>query len=217
MIKHRARAAYERGQEWRARGDLTKAIGAYQEAIAIEPDWVVPYQQLGSLFLESGRYDEAIAAYRQATMISLPGDGSIDDMLDVVERIQSGALDPGAYHYYTLARDLPDEELEQKMALCQQALALSPAFPAPYAILGKVLLAQGQPNQARTVIEHGLACEPTPFTRARLLFNLGNVLLVLGQRENALAAFRQVIQVDADLSATRFATIQLEAAAAGRI
>jgi protein O-GlcNAc transferase len=217
MIKQRARAAFERGREWEERGDFNKAIKAYREAAAIETEWVVPHQVMGTLYLEMGRFDEAAAAYRQAKMIPLPGDGSIDDMLHTIGLIQGGLLDPAAYRYYVTARDLPDDHLDEKMALCQKALGLNPKFAAPYTTLGRVLLAKGQPNQARAVLERGLACGPSPFIRAMLLFNLGTVLLVSGQRDEALSLFRQVIEVDANLSATRFATMQLEAAAAGRI
>jgi len=217
MISHRAQAAFQRGQDWEERGDSAKAINAYREAVAIEPDWAVPHQCLGKLYLETGRYDEAAAALRQARPIPLPGDGSIDDMLYVVDLIQKGALDPTAYRYFVMARDLPDEQLDEKVALCQRALGLNPVYAAPYAVLGKALLAKGQLNQARTVLERGLACTPPPFTRAALLFYLGNVLLVSGQRDQALDAFRRVVQLNANLSVTRFATTQLEAAAAGRI
>jgi tetratricopeptide (TPR) repeat protein len=217
MISHRARAAFERGQEWEERGDFAKAVNAYREATAIDPDWAVPYQCMGALYLKMGRYDEAAAAYRQARLVPLPGDGSIDDMLYVIEQIQRGALHAAAYGYYVRACSLPDEELDQKIALCREAVGLSPTYAAPYAILGKALLAKGYPNQARAVLERGLAYNPTPFIQAMLLFNLGNVLLATGQRDGALAVFRQVVDLDANLSATRFASMQLEAAAAGRI
>lgn len=217
MISQRARDAFERGQEWEKRGDANKAINAYREAVAIEPDWVVPYQRTAMLYLDTRRFDEAAAALQQAKLTPLPGDGSIDDLLHVIDQIREGALDPVAYHNYVMARDLPDEDSDQKIAYCQKALSLNATFAAPYAILGKMLLAKGQPNQARAVLERGLACDPTPYTRADLLFALGNVLLVSGQRDEALDAFRQVVELDANLSATRFATMQLEAAAAGRI
>jgi protein O-GlcNAc transferase len=217
MIRERARAAFERGREWEERGDLTKAINAYREAIAIEPDWAVPQQRIGTLYLEMGRYDEAAAAYRQARLEPLPGDGSIDHALHVIDLLQKGTLDSNAYRYYVMARDMPDDHLDEKLALCQKALSLNPTFAPPYAVLGRVLLAQGSLNQARAVLERGLACEPTPFTQAMLLFDLGNVLLASGQRDEALAVFRQVVELNANLSATRFATLQLEAAASGRI
>jgi tetratricopeptide (TPR) repeat protein len=217
MIKQRARAAFDRGQKWEERGDFTKAIRAYGEAIAIEPDWGVPHQAMGILYIEMGRYDEAAAAYRKVKLTAIPGDGSIDDMLGVIERIQIGSLDQAAFRYFVMSRDLPDEQLDEKMALCKKALGINPAYAAPYAILGRVLLAKGRINQSRAVLERGLTCNPSPFTRALLLFNLGNTFLASGRRDKALAIFRQVVDLDANLSATRFATLQLQAASTGRI
>lgn len=217
MIRHSAQAAFKRGQEWEEYGNVPKAINAYREAIAIEPDWVEPRKHLGALYLETGQYDEAAVAYRQAKPLASSDSSSIDHLLHVIEQIQTGVLSPEAYNYYVMARDMPDEDLDGKMTLCQKALGLNSTFAAPYSVLGKVLLAQGQFNQARAVLERGLACNPTPFMRAVLLFNLGNVLLVSGQRDAAMAAFRQVVGLDANPSVTRYAAIQLEAADAGRI
>jgi len=217
MHSQRAQAAFERGQEWEARGNLPKAINSYREATAIEPDWVEPHRRLGALFFATSRYDEATVAYRQAQPLLPRGDGSVDDLLYVIGQIQQGELDPAAYRYFVQAFDLPDEQLDEKMALCQKALKLNPSFAAPYAVLGKVLLAQGQPSQARAVLERGLACAPSPFVRAMLLFNLGNILLTGGQRDEALALFRQVVALNANPTATRFADKQLQAAQAGRI
>jgi superkiller protein 3 len=217
MISQRAQDAFDKGKEWEERGNSTKAINAYRQAVAIEPDWVAPHERLGAIFMELGQYDEAIAAYRRAKASAVPGDDSITDRLQMLERIQQGTLDPMAYRYYLMARDMPDETLNEKMSLCQQALSLSPDFAAPYSILGKILLAKGHPNQARAVLERGLALEPPAFTRALLLFDLGNVLLVSGQRDEALRTFRQIVELDANPKMTRFARTQLDAADANRI
>ncbi len=107
--------------------------------------------------------------------------------------------------------------MDEQIDLCQKALGLNLTYAAPYAVLGRALLAKGQPNQARTVLERGLAFNPSTYVRAELLFNLGNVLLVTGQREEALGAFRQVVALNANPTATRFAGKQLDAAADGRI
>jgi tetratricopeptide (TPR) repeat protein len=217
MISHRALGAFERGDEWEARGNTSKAISAYREAIAIEPSWVDPHRRLGVIFFDLHRYDEAAATFRQARPLVPAGDGSVDDMLYVIERIQSGELNKAAYDYFVTARDLPDDQLDEKIGLCRQALSLNPGFAAPYEVLGKALLAKGSPNQARAVLERGLACETSPFTRAMLLFDLGNVLLIAGQRDKALQVFRQAVDLNANPTATQFAGRQLEAAASGRI
>jgi len=217
MISHRALGAFERGNEWEGRGNTAKAISAYREAIAIEPAWVDPHRRLGAIFFDMRRYDEAAVTFRQARPLLPPGDGSVDDILSVIERIESGELNKVAYDHFVTARDLPDERVDDKIALCRQSLGLNPGFAAPYEVLGKALLAKGHPNQARAVLERGLACDASPFTRAMLLFNLGNVLLVAAQRDRALQVFQQVVDLNANPTATQFAGRQLEAAASGRI
>lgn len=214
MISRRAQLAFKRGQEWEERENSVKAINAYREAIAIEPDWLEPYQRLGVLFLELGRYEEALVTYRQVEPLAPPGDGSIDDLLHVLGQIQADSLDPAAYRYYTMARDMPDEQLDKKMNLCQKALSLSPAFAAPYAELGRILLAKGQLGQARAVLERGLAFDSSPFTQAALLFYLGHVLLLSHQYGGALDAFRQAAELDANPFITQLAVKQVEDAAA---
>jgi tetratricopeptide (TPR) repeat protein len=169
------------------------------------------------LFFDMGRYDEAADAFRQLAPLLPAGDRSTDNWLHVIKQIQTGTLERAAYDDYAAARDLPEEKFEEKIALCQNALAPNPTHAAPYAVLGKALLAKGHPNQARTTLERGLECGPRPFTQAELLFNLGNVLLTIGQRDEALEIFRRVVELNANPTATRFAAIQLDAAADGRI
>jgi tetratricopeptide (TPR) repeat protein len=214
MISQHAQTAFKRGHDWEERENPDKAINAYHEAIAIEPDWVAPHQRLGMLYLGLGRYDEAMVACQQARPLVPAGDGSVDDLVHVLGQIQSDLLDPSAYHYYVMARDMPDEQLDDKMALCQKALSLSQSFAPPYAEMGRILLVKGQLNQARVVLERGLDYNPSPYAKALLLFYLGHVLLRNRQFGEALSAFRQVVALDANLSVTGLAAMQLEAAQA---
>lgn len=214
MSSQRAQAAFQRGQEWEGQENPTEAINAYREAIAIEADWVAPYQRLGALLLELGRYEQALAAYQQAKPLMPPGDGSIDDLIQMIEQIQTNQLDPAALRYYIMARDLPDEQIDDKMTLCQNALGLNLSFAAPYAEIGKILLDKEQLNQARAVLERGLAYNPSPFVRAQLLFHLANTLLFSHQLAEALATFRQVVELAANPIVTRAAAEQIEKAAA---
>jgi len=214
MISERAQLAFKRGQEWEERDNPAKAIKAYREAAAIETNWLMPFQRLGILFLTLGRYNEALATYRLIKPLAPPGDGSIDDFIYVLGQIQADQLDPAAFRYYVMARDMPDEQLDKKMSLCQKALGLSSTFAAPYAEIGKVLFAKGQLNQARAVLERGLFLDSSPFTQALLLFHLGHTLLFSYQYGEALTAFRRVIELNANPSATQVAAKQLEDAAA---
>jgi len=214
MISERAQLAFKRGQEWEEQNNPAKAIKAYREAVAIESGWLMPFQRLGILFLTTGRYGEAMATYRLIKPLAPPGDGSIEDFIYILGQIQADQLDPTAFRYYMMARDMPDEQMDKKMSLCQKALGLSSTFAAPYAEIGKVLLDKGQLNQARAVLERGLFLDSSPFIKALLLFRLGHTLLFSYQYHEALTAFRQVIELNANPSVTQVAAKQLEDAAA---
>ncbi len=214
MISQRAQAAFQRRQEWEEQENLTEAINTYREAVAIETNWVAPYQRLGALLLELGQYDEALAACQQAKPLMPPGDGSIDDLIHVIQQIQANQLDPAAYRYYIMSRDLPDEQVDDKMTLCQNALGLNLSFAAPYAEIGKILLDKDQFNQARAVLERGLAYNPSPFVRAQLLFHLANTLLFSRQLNEALVAFRQIVELAANPLVAKAAAKQIEEAVA---
>ena len=59
---------------WNSLGDVylalsreTEAIDAYEQAIALDPDYIWPYNSLGNIYEKRGEYDYAYALYRQAT------------------------------------------------------------------------------------------------------------------------------------------------------
>ncbi|HXQ70555.1 MAG TPA: tetratricopeptide repeat protein [Pyrinomonadaceae bacterium] len=57
---------FERGQSAHARGDLTKALSYYEQALKVRPEFPEAQFQRGNAFAELGEYDKAEAAYRAA-------------------------------------------------------------------------------------------------------------------------------------------------------
>src|SRR5262245_48890812 len=73
-----ARAHLARGDELAAARDHAGAAGAYRHAMALQPDWSVPYLSLAKVQVECGEYD---AALRSLTTARSAGDDSASGWL----------------------------------------------------------------------------------------------------------------------------------------
>src|SRR5690349_7528560 len=63
---NRAVEQYQAGCLAHQLGDLESAVASYRKALALQPDFVEAYCNLGSALREQGRLDEAVAAFRNA-------------------------------------------------------------------------------------------------------------------------------------------------------
>src|ERR1044071_6182775 len=61
-----ALAYSNRGVEWRAKGELTRAIADYDEAIKADPQQSAAYNNRGIAYAAASDYDKAIADYDEA-------------------------------------------------------------------------------------------------------------------------------------------------------
>lgn len=64
------------GNIWSSLGDLTRAEAAFREAAKLNPSSTVPWVYLGTTIAKSGRFDEAIEAYRSG----LDAQGDLDEV-----------------------------------------------------------------------------------------------------------------------------------------
>lgn len=60
------------GGDTRRRGPLVEAIHAYEQVVALDPDYPSGHLRLGDLYLRDGRQDEAVAAWRRVLEVE-PG------------------------------------------------------------------------------------------------------------------------------------------------
>jgi predicted O-linked N-acetylglucosamine transferase (SPINDLY family) len=66
LAPHIAELHTQSGHAWRMRQDLPKALQAYRQALALEPDDPSGWNNVGATLQALGEWDEAIAAYQQA-------------------------------------------------------------------------------------------------------------------------------------------------------
>ena len=65
-----AAAAYKRGLALFGQERLSEAVAAYDEALALRPDWTDPLQAKGMALLKAGRLDEALAVLLRVTELA---------------------------------------------------------------------------------------------------------------------------------------------------
>ncbi|MGD0061307.1 MAG: tetratricopeptide repeat protein [Verrucomicrobiia bacterium] len=159
-------------------GNVSEAIGHYEQVLWIKPDYAVAHYNLGNALTGSGRLPEAIAQYEQALRlkpdfaevhnnlgIALRGSGRIPEAIEHLQQALRLKPDYPEAHYalgITLgqAGNLP-EAIEH----LQQALRLKPDYPEAHYYLGIALAQGGRTPEAIEHYKQALRLKPE-FTQA---------------------------------------------------
>ena len=164
---------FERGQGAHARGELEKAIGFYEQALKVRPEFPEAEFQRGSALASLGRLPEAEAAFRLA--ISYKKNWSLPfSALGVVLMRQSRDKDAEQFFRQALTVDNKDavalrmlSELRLRAGDSKEALDLAkratanPEAPASaWVALAIAERANGNKAAAKTALDHVLADEP---------------------------------------------------------
>ena len=129
-------AHFELGTAWARAQLLAPAEIAYQQAIALDGDYVDAHTNLGAVYYQMGRLSEALSEYDAALGVSA-------DDADVL--YNKGA----AYVQQALQSMPPDESLlNQGVNEFQRALEINPDLPQAHFSLGVVYATRGQKQEA---------------------------------------------------------------------
>jgi protein O-GlcNAc transferase len=124
------------------------AIEALSKAVDLDPRLADAQFHLGTAYAESGRWEEAVGAYRKA--LALP-------TLAIPDFVHQN-LGLALYHLKRYA------EAESSLRF---ALSLDPKLQAAYYNLGLVLIAENRPAEARVAFRQARQLAPdTPFGQA---------------------------------------------------
>ncbi len=164
-------------------GDLKGAIAAFQDSIRLNPDYVMPWFNLGNAYDEVAEFDKAIAAYKEALRVK-NDDPNIHNNLGIAYQ--------DAKRYAEAA------------ASYREAIRLRKGFYQSYVGLGGVLERQGQYAEAVAAWKRALEFAP-PAERRRaeyeFLVRHGERLARLETRVPALLAGKETLTDAADLLA----------------
>ncbi|MCG2720562.1 MAG: tetratricopeptide repeat-containing glycosyltransferase family protein [Thermodesulfovibrionales bacterium] len=148
----------------------------YRKALHLDPALVSAYYNMGSVFQEKGRFEEAIIYYRKALQLN-PEFGDAWNSMGVILQGQ-GMLDESIMHY-------------------QKALEIDPNFADAYYNIGKALQQKGCLNEA--VVNYQKALQLNPDS-AEVHNNIGFCFHEKGQNDEALSHFQKAIDLNPEFA-----------------
>ena len=146
-----AGAHFERANDLKRSGRFSEAIGTYEQAIAIRPDFVEALNNLGNTLKQVGRIGEAIDAYQRAIALR---------PLDVEAFFNLG-------NTYSAM-----ERLGEAIAAYRQALAVRPEDADVWVNLGNALRESAQTDEAITCYRQAIQINGHPIAAGNLLYTL---------------------------------------------
>jgi tetratricopeptide (TPR) repeat protein len=169
----RSASLYNLGRVFSDRpGELETAAAYYRSAIALEPNYALAHNNLGTVLQRQGHLPEAIVALRRATELR-------------PER--------GEYHYNLAGALAASGDSDAAIAVYQRAIALQPGDAHARKNLGVVRQQRGEYAEAVREYAAALAIAPQD---AGTLNNLGVLYIQQGRRDAAIDSFRKALAAD---------------------
>lgn len=161
---------------WNSRqGQLTRAIAAFKQALALNPESPETLTELSQVHLRSNQPNEAIATAQQAVILAPKSAGAF---------VTLGSA--------FLMREMPDEAIEA----LKKATKLKPDSAEAVNNLGFAYGQKGETERAITAFKTAIRLQPK---YAEAHFNLGNACLAADKPEAAIDAYRKAIRVNPSL------------------
>lgn len=157
------------------------SLTLWEHAVRVTPDSYLAFENLGQALRERGRYDEAIASYRQALALSPP---------------RSPGYQAVIHNSLGLVLTRAGRNAEARASF-EAATRLDPRFAEARSNLGNALAAVGEFGKA--VEEYRVAVDLDPdATETRV--GLGSALLSAGDPGGAAAAYTEALRLDPALA-----------------
>ena len=200
----RASALVEAGEKLGAAGQLEEALGKFRAAVQLDPQFAHARYQEGFTLCVLRRYEEAVEAYRVTEALA-PGWFHCRADLWVAQQLAAGKLDHETFEALRELEDGPGEP-DAKLALADRTIAKAPHVPGLYLERGRQLARLGRPDDARASLREGLARDPDPDIRTRLLVQLA---ILTDDAIERTRLFEEAVRVDGNLVAAATARLAL--------
>ena len=188
-----------------SQGKHDEAIEAYKQAIAIAPEQIFVWNNLGNLCMKIMRNDEAMLAFQKALKhnekdpVAWNGLGAVyyalgylDDSISAYKKAIEYA--PTLAHswsglgdsYVRIGRD------QDAISAYQKALELNKSFLAPHLRLAEIFSRQGRSKEAIKIYQRALSLNPNDH---QIWNDAGLLYLKINYFEEAAQAFTQAIEL----------------------
>ena len=194
-------------------GDVQEAIGHFEQALRIKPDYAVAHDNLGSALAREGRLQEAVEQFDLALHIQRDLSDARYNMGRAL--LQMGKL-PEAIEHYEQALQLNPNDAEAHFDLGNalaalgkmpeavqhwtQAVQINPNYAEARNNLGAVLAQAGRFPEAIEQLEQVLRITPND---VEVHCNLGNALVVSGRPREAIQHYEQALHIEPDYPAAQ--------------
>ena len=179
-VEEHAEGHYSVGTDLLRLGRVQEAIGHFEQALQIKPDYAWAHNNLGNALLQGGNVAEAIKHLHEALRL-MPDS-------DVVHYNMGNALCQAGH-------------AEEAIGEYEQALRIKPEYAAAHYNLGNVLLQVGKRNDAIGEYEQALQIKPE---YAEAHNNLGYALLQAGKAEEAIQHLHEALRLQPNIAESHY-------------
>ena len=173
-LNNQVRQHFAQGKHHTQQGNLEAAVGQFQAALAVQPDYIPALNQLGNVLQALGRSEDALAAYQT--------------ILDLNPHVAAVHCNLGSLWQR-------QGDFDKALAAYQTAIDLQPKFLVAHRNLGKLRAEQGQYQAAEQALQQALQIDPT---QAETHQELGHILRQMGRIQAAIDCFRAAIRYQPD-------------------
>jgi tetratricopeptide (TPR) repeat protein len=170
---------------------LDQALAAYQTALKIRPDTAAALTNIGTVYYQQGKFDEAAQQMHKALAID-PGDAETHYMLGATYVQQALGIEPnGAETPMLGATSVQQQKLDEAEKSFNKAIELKPDLAEAYTGLGNVQLARKNTDEAVKTLQKATALKPD---QAEAWLALGQAYAAQGNTTEAGQALNQCLQ-----------------------
>ncbi len=151
----------------------TKALASFDQAVELEPEFLMAWYNRGVILQERGKYQDALDSYDRAFAISphfldlVINRGIVQSELDRhVEAVESFQwalrMSPHSAEIWNTIGSLYSDMglIEEAMDAFEMSISLDPNYALPWDNIGRTLITQGRYEEALAAFEEGLARDP---------------------------------------------------------
>ncbi len=208
-----AESLYSQGLGILSRDDFARAVGYFEKAVEIDPNYAEAWYQAGFCYGTLGRHNEALKASKQAaklrpewseTYINIGASSfALGQYKDAAEAYrQATKIDSNnADAYYALGLSLDKlGRTDEEILAFKRALALKPDYPAAYELMGAAYFKQKRYNESLSAFEQLKTYKPD----AKTYNYLGENYFELGKTEESVDAFNNAVSYNSNFDKARF-------------